>query len=351
MKKVLSLLLMVILVLSFTGCSAKTAGDKSSDAKVTAEVTQAVSEPTESTETATDKKYSVGFATLTTEGDFMALTAKELTDRFGKLGYTFEVASADMSATKQIEQIENFIVKGIDEIIVMAVDPSSLGDVLKKAQDKGIKILSFSQKTPVYDVNMSSDEPEVGKTCADMAAKWIDATFPDAAAGSIKVAILENRDKPTAADRSDGLAQIVNLTDKATIVKTVSVDTTTESSMAATENLLLTNPDINVILSYNGDTAMGVDSYVMSMNSPIKDKAHFGTFSVDYNPAAADAIKKSVNNESIWRGTVMMGSSLDQMFTDIIDRSVEVLTGTLKQKDFYSELFEITPENVDTYSK
>ena len=84
----------------------------------------------------------------------------------------------------------------MNEIIVMAVDPSSLSDVLKKAQKAGIKIVAFSQETPVYDVFSGADEFACGKSVAEMASKWIDKTFPDAAAGSIKVAIFENRISP-----------------------------------------------------------------------------------------------------------------------------------------------------------
>lgn len=293
------------------------------------------------------KSYYIGYSTLTTQGDFMALLARVFEERFTALGHKFEVASADLNPAKQIEQIENFITLGVDALIVMAVEPSSLDDVLKRAQDAGIKVVAFSQPTKHYDLFLGADNYANGRVQAEMAAEWIEKTFPDAADESIEVAIFENRDKPSAAERSDGFKEITNLTKKAKIVAVVSVDTTNASGQAAAENLLLTNPDVKVIISYNADTAMGVDAYAMALNSQIKDKANFATFSTDFNPAASDAIRKSGNNESIWRGTIMMGSGLESLFADVINYSLAALDGTLDFRDNFTELFKVTVENID----
>lgn len=325
MKKILCLIMSTVIVLSMAGFTMKTAKS--------------------------DKSYYIGFSTLTTQGDFMSMVASQLQQRFTKLGDKFEVASADLSASKQIEQIENFITLGVNELIIMAVDPSSLADVVKKAQDKGIKVVAFTQKTPTYDLFLGSDEAAVGTAEAKMAAQWIDKTYSKAAAGSVQVAIFENRDKPTAAERSDAFKKITTFTKKAKLVKTVGVDTTTNGGQSAAENLLLTNPKVKVILCYNSDTAMGVNAYAMALNSKVKDKTNFAAFSIDFNPAAVDAIKKSATNKSIWRGTIMLDKSTEVMFQNIVNHSLEALNGTLKNKDSYAELFPITTKNVGTAGK
>src|SRR5690606_1844320 len=144
----------------------------------------------------------IGYSTLTTQGDFMALLARVFEERFTALGHKFEVASADLNPAKQIEQIENFITLGVDGLVIMAVEPSSLDDVLKRAQDAGVIIIAFSQPTKYYDVYLGADNYANGKVQAERAAEWIEKTFLDAAEGSIEVAIFENRDKPSAAERS-----------------------------------------------------------------------------------------------------------------------------------------------------
>lgn len=296
---------------------------------------------------AESKTYYIGYSTLTTQGDFMALLARVFEERFTALGHKFEVASADLNPAKQIEQIENFITLGVDALIVMAVEPSSLDDVLKRAQDAGVKVVAFSQPTKHYDLFLGANNYDNGKVQAEMTAEWIEKTFPDAEDGSIEVAIFENRDKPSAAERSDGFLEISNLTKKAKVVAVVSVDTTNASGQAAAENLLLTHPEVKVIISYNADTAMGVDAYAMALNSQIKDKANFATFSTDFNPAASAAIRKSANDESIWRGTIMMGKGLESLFSDVTNYSLALLDGSLDFRDNFTELFKVTVDNID----
>lgn len=343
MVKKLSLVLSLVLVLGlFAGCAGTTTS--------TAASTTAV-QPTESTAAGTTAEaaksdYFIGYSTLTTEGDFMSSLATALEERFTAQGAKFEVASCDLNPAKQIEQIENFISLGVDGLLIMAVDPSSLTDVIKKARSQGVKVVAFSQETAEYDMFIGSDEYATGKQEANMAAQWIEKTFPDAAAGSVEVAIFENRDKPTAAERSDGLKEIEKLTDKAKVVQVVGVDTTPKSGQSAAENLLLSYPDVKVILSYNGDTAMGVDAYAMAMNSRIQDKANFATFGIDFNGPAIEAIQKSVNNESIWRGTIMMGKSLDFLYDNITDLTLQTVAGTNSTNQDYAVLYEITPDNL-----
>lgn len=127
----------------------------------------------------------------------------------------------------------------------------------------------------------------------------------------------------------------------------VSVDTTNAGGQAAAENLLLTYPDVKVIISYNADTAMGVDAYAMALNSQIKDKATFATFSTDFNPAASAAIRKSATNESIWRGTIMMGSGLESLFQDVTQNTLALLDGTIQIRDNYTPLYKVTVDNID----
>lgn len=309
--------------------------------------TTACGKSNEQTSVQKDDNYYIGWSVLSTESEFLAQLTEKLQNSFKERGVKFEVASADFNPTKQIEQIENFISLGVDEIIVMAVDPSSLTDVLQKAHDQGVKIVAFSQKTSVYDKFFGAHELETGKAQAEMAADWVEKTFPDAEPGSVEVAILEYRDKPTAAERSDGLAKITEFSDKVKVVAKVGVDSTTEGGQSAAENLFLTNPNVKAVLSYNSDTALGVNAYVSSMNSRVKDKEKFAIFGIDFNPTMADAIAKSANNESVLRGTIVLGGSIDDNVKLIVDGGLEVLEGNVEVVDDYAKLTKVTIENLD----
>ena len=293
-----------------------------------------------------DSGYYFGFAVPTTQGGFMAALTGGVADRFKAEGHRIEVADAEVSPAKQIEQIENFITLGVDEIIVMGVDPSGLTDVLKRAMDKDIKVFAFTQKTEVYDKYAGSNNYATGERIAEMAANWIEKNYPDAAPGSIDIAIFENRNLPDMAARADGMHSITDKTDKVNLVEVVGVDGTPTDAQKKAENLFLTNPDIKVVLSYNTDTGSGVNAYVTALNSQVKDKAGFATFACDFSDLAVQLIGESKTNDSVFRGVVRMGSTFQAMIDDVYTFAMEPLTMDDYEKDSYAELYMITADNM-----
>jgi ABC-type sugar transport system substrate-binding protein len=180
-----------------------------------------------------------------------------------------------------------------------------------------------------------------------MAAEWIDETFPDAAPGSIDVAIFENRDLPDMADRADGMHQITSMTDKADIAAVVGVDGTPVTAQSKAENLFLTNPEIKVVLSYNTDTASGVSAYATALNSQIEDTSKFATFACDFSELAVQLLQGSKTDDSVVRGVVRMGTTFGAIIDDVYKYAMEALTTEDYDPISYAELYKITPENIE----
>lgn len=70
--------------------------------------------------------------------DVFVSTAKEM-------GATVNVQSASGDIKKQIEQIEYFIKKNVDVIVIICIDSDSLKAVVSKAKDAGIKIVAYDR--------------------------------------------------------------------------------------------------------------------------------------------------------------------------------------------------------------
>ncbi len=89
--------------------------------------------------------------------------------RARELGADVNVQNANGDVNEQIEQISYFINKKVDVIMIVAVDSASLGDVVKKAHDHNIPVISYDRL--VTDANtdlyISFDNEEVGKLMAD----------------------------------------------------------------------------------------------------------------------------------------------------------------------------------------
>lgn len=344
LKKMVWILVLSVVVLGFSGC-AKKETEKTTESATT-ESTSTESTTTESTTEATtdDGVKKAALLIPSTSNGFMAFLSEQFKAAFEGAGYEFEVGIADFDAKKQMDQIENYITLEMDTLVVMAVDPSSLGDVLTRAMDKGIKVINFTTDPLVGDVFVGADEELVGQAVAELASEWIDKTFPDAADGSIKVAIMEFNDTPEASDRSLGL-QYLSAINKKVNVKTIQVMNTTKDAQTASENLFLTDPDIQCVLTYNSAMALGVNAYVMTPGSAVKDKAMFAAFGADQDAEVLANIIASETNESIVRGATQIGGDIMEVINNCVKYSDQLLAGEETIARDIAPINKITIEN------
>jgi putative multiple sugar transport system substrate-binding protein len=92
------------------------------------------------------------------DGDNMVKVLKER-------GYKPDLQYADDDIPNQLAQVENMITKGSKVLVIAAIDGTTLTDVLKKAHDKGIKVISYDRLirgTPNIDYYATFDNFQVG---------------------------------------------------------------------------------------------------------------------------------------------------------------------------------------------
>ena len=305
-------------------------------------------EETNSTEEAKGVDGSlVGFCALDTGNAFVAGLAEDTKSLLEADGAEVQIADASLDSSKQISQIENFAVMGADAIIVIPVDPDSLTDSIKYAQEQGAKVLVMNGDTKAYDCFMTSDRYEIGKAAAQLAANWIDETFPDAEDGSVEVAIFESRTNPEEANNSDGMHEITNLCPKANIVKVVDGIATNQAAQEASSTLFQTNPDVKVVLCFNGEGCLGVNEYAMSSGNV--EKSEFATFGADWSDQIAEEIHKSLTDESLYRGSVKFGS--DNIPQNAYEIVTKMLTGQPYEKVQLDPIVTVDKTNIDKYYK
>jgi putative multiple sugar transport system substrate-binding protein len=84
---------------------------------------------------------------------------------FEALGYETDLQFADNDIQNQLSQIENMVTKGADVLVIAAIDGSTLSDVLQKAHDAGVLVISYDRlitKTPNVDYYATFDNFGVG---------------------------------------------------------------------------------------------------------------------------------------------------------------------------------------------
>src|SRR5688572_29442335 len=84
---------------------------------------------------------------------------------FEALGYETDLQFADNDINNQLAQIENMVTKGADVLVIAAIDGSTMSDVLQKAHDAGVLVISYDRlitKTPNVDYYATFDNFGVG---------------------------------------------------------------------------------------------------------------------------------------------------------------------------------------------
>lgn len=82
-----------------------------------------------------------------------------------ELGAEVNVQNANGEVSKQISQIEYFIEKKVDVIVIVAIDGSALSEVVGKAKKAGIKVIAYDRLILNADVDLyiSFDNRKVGE--------------------------------------------------------------------------------------------------------------------------------------------------------------------------------------------
>ncbi|MEL6063733.1 MULTISPECIES: multiple monosaccharide ABC transporter substrate-binding protein [unclassified Methylobacterium] len=80
-------------------------------------------------------------------------------------GYKPDLQYADDDIPTQLAQIENMLTKGVKLLVVASIDGTTLGDVLSKAAERGVKVIAYDRLikgTPNVDYYATFDNFKVG---------------------------------------------------------------------------------------------------------------------------------------------------------------------------------------------
>ncbi|WP_377271564.1 multiple monosaccharide ABC transporter substrate-binding protein [Peterkaempfera sp. SMS 1(5)a] len=91
------------------------------------------------------KGGTIGIAMPTKSSERWIADGDNMVKQFQALGYKTDLQYGDNVVENQVSQIENMITKGDRVLVVAAIDGSSLTDVLQKAADAGIRVISYDR--------------------------------------------------------------------------------------------------------------------------------------------------------------------------------------------------------------
>ncbi|HEY9088435.1 MAG TPA: multiple monosaccharide ABC transporter substrate-binding protein [Anaerolineaceae bacterium] len=118
----------------------------------------------ENAQPAAEAKF-VGISMPTKSSERWISDGESMVKVFEEMGYKTELQFAEDDIPNQVAQIENMVTKGVNVLVIAAIDGSTLSDVLKKAHEAGVLVIAYDRlisKTEYVDYYSTFDNFKVG---------------------------------------------------------------------------------------------------------------------------------------------------------------------------------------------
>ncbi len=198
------------------------------------------------------KKYVIGVSQCSEDIWRNKLNDELLMETYQHKDVELLFASAKDNDKLQTEQIEKFIQRGVDLLIISPNQVHSITPVIDKAYDKGIPVILFDRKTDSrkYTAFIGADNVKVGKTIGEFIAKTLH--------GEGKVIEIKGLDNSSPAiDRHKGFVQALSKYPDIQLKRTLSGEWTTESGYKSIKSAIADAKDCKIIWGQNDRMAEG----------------------------------------------------------------------------------------------
>jgi ribose transport system substrate-binding protein len=202
---------------------------------------------------------TIGVSLLTLTNPFFKVIGDSFTAEAHKNGFEVLVVSGDNDVAKQQNQVKDFIVKGVDAIVLCPCDSRAIGPVIQEANSEGIPVFTadIACLAPGAKVvcHIATDNKDGGKKAAQA---MIEALGP---AGG-KVVILDFKQAESCLLRVAGFKEVIaehNALGKGRIeiVKELPGEGKKDQGYKAAEDALQAHQDLAGIFAINDPSALG----------------------------------------------------------------------------------------------
>ncbi len=127
-------------------------------------------------------KGTVGIAMPTKSSARWISDGNAMVEQFTAAGYATDLQYAEDDIPNQLAQIENMITKGVDVLVIAAIDGTTLSNALENAQAAGIKVIAYDRlirDSGAVDYYATFDNFKVGVQQASSLVAGLKERFPD----------------------------------------------------------------------------------------------------------------------------------------------------------------------------
>ncbi|MFW6138673.1 MAG: substrate-binding domain-containing protein [Spirochaetota bacterium] len=230
-----------------------------------------------------DDPITIGFSVPSLHFTWFVFTKDVALDEAQKLGIEVKVYDGMNKVSKQISDIEDMIVRGVDGVLISPINIKALVPGLEKLDSAGIPCATFDRKVvgAPYLVHVGADNVEGGRIAAVYTAAKLDG----------RGRVIELQGTPgssPAIDRGSGFHQVADDFPQMRIVFSQTGQFDRERGMSVMEDAITSNPNFDAVWAHNDDMMIGAIQAVESAGYNL-DKVTLASF--DAIPDALEAIQ------------------------------------------------------------
>jgi ribose transport system substrate-binding protein len=281
-----------------------------------------------------DDQLKIGLTVGTLANPFFVAMGKGAEEAGKELGAEVLVESAEYDLAKQTSQIEDFITKGVDVILLNAVDTKGIAAAVQQAKGAGIPVIAVDTNAEGgVDATVTSDNYQAGKLAGEYVVEQLN--------GKGNIVIIDGPPVSAVTDRIQGFEDVIKDSGIKVVAKQ-NGEGNREKALTVMESILQANPSgsIDAVFAINDPEAIGVE--IAQEQAGRKDE--FFVVGVDGAPEAADAMAKE--------GSSIMATSA-QSPSEMVKKAVEIGM-KVKNGEDVEELIKVpvelvTQDTLDSY--
>lgn len=263
------------------------------------------------------KTYTIGYSHPVSEAKAVQAVAQYAQKRADEVGCVKLLIDATTNLNLQTQRaaVENWILQGVDAIVIRSVDPTAFVQLQHEAQSKGIKWLTYTKPMKGQDGSVGWDTDKAGQLIADDVTAWAKEHLPS---GGVSAVVAELTIESSLAGQWETPEAALKKLGIPVVLAQDCVDQ--ECGLAMTENALREHPDVRIFIGGSTDDP-GVGAARAFKNAGIDpSKVYIG--GMDGSEQALVEVKKG----TYYKATAAI--RLDLLGYTIIDAAMNAIKGS-----------------------
>lgn len=201
-------------------------------------------------------KYKIGVSVPSADHGWTAgllwwanKTVKELANKEKDVEFYVVAAS---SGSKQVGDVEDLMIRGIDALVILPHNPATLQKIIEEAYQENIYTVVVDRELakPAQNIFIAGDNAGLGRVSGQWLAKEM--------SGKGKVVVIEGLQIPINKQRVDAFNEVVSAYPGIEILDSQPGDWSTQKALAVMENFLQKHPKIDAVWCQDDDMLKGV---------------------------------------------------------------------------------------------